>query len=64
MLGRLNFAKTEFYEVRRFLGALTCFVPWSTYTPVRQEYGSFVTWSALTPREGAGLLPVLLPDLG
>jgi hypothetical protein len=38
-----NFAITEFYEVRRFLGALTCFVPQRTYTPLTQEYAAFVT---------------------
>src|SRR5215203_3752407 len=32
-----KFAHTEFSEVRRFLGALRCFVPWRTYTPLRQE---------------------------
>jgi hypothetical protein len=39
-------ALTEFWEVRRFFGALTCFVPWRTYTPLRQEYDAFVTWLA------------------
>src|SRR5215212_3415223 len=41
-----RFLETEFSEVRRFLGALTCFVPWSTYTCLTQEYRSFVTWPA------------------
>src|SRR5215211_8429667 len=31
---KLNFRFTEFSEVRRFLGALTCFVPWRTYIPL------------------------------
>jgi len=40
---------TEFYEVRslharRFLGALTCFVLWRTYTCFTQEYAAFGTW--------------------
>jgi hypothetical protein len=42
-----NFALTEFSEVRRFFGALTCFVPWSTYTILRQAYAAFVTWPAV-----------------
>jgi hypothetical protein len=33
----------EFYEVRRYLGALSYFVPWRTYTPLRQEYAAFVS---------------------
>src|SRR5215208_5903224 len=32
-----------FSEVRRFLGDVGNFVPWSTYTRLRQEYGAFVT---------------------
>ena len=43
---KLNFAFTEFSEVQRFLGALSCFVPWRTYTPLRREYDAFVTWPA------------------
>jgi hypothetical protein len=39
-----KFAYTEFYKVRRFLGALRCFVPWSTYIPLTQEYAALVTW--------------------
>jgi hypothetical protein len=42
----VNFALTEFSEVQRFLGALSCFVPWRTYTPLRREYDAFVTWPA------------------
>jgi hypothetical protein len=38
-----NFAYTAFYEVRRFFGALTCFVPWRIYIPLRQEYAASVT---------------------
>jgi hypothetical protein len=38
-----NFALTEFSEVRGFLGALMCFVPWRTYIPLSQEYAAFVT---------------------
>jgi hypothetical protein len=34
----------EFSEVRHFLGALMCFVPWRTYIPLIQEYAAFVTW--------------------
>jgi hypothetical protein len=47
-LGRAmpNFAMTAFYEVRRFLGPPTCFVPWRTYTPLTQEYAAPVTWLA------------------
>jgi hypothetical protein len=41
-----NFAFTAFSEIRRFLGALTCFVPWRTYTPLTQAYADFVTWPA------------------
>src|SRR5215211_2373153 len=26
----------------RFLGALTCYVPWRTYIPLRQEYAAFI----------------------
>jgi hypothetical protein len=33
----MNFALTEFYEVRGFLGAPTCFVLWRTYIPLTQE---------------------------
>jgi hypothetical protein len=33
----------EFSEVRSFFGALTRFVPWRTYIPLRQEYAAFVT---------------------
>jgi hypothetical protein len=40
---KLNFALTVFSEVRRFFGALTCFVPWRIYIPLRQEYGATVT---------------------
>src|SRR5215211_2635707 len=39
-----KFTHTELSEVRRFLGALRCFVPWSTYTRLRQEYATFVAW--------------------
>ena len=39
-------ALTEFWEVRRFFGALTCFVPWRTYIRLTQEYADFVTWPA------------------
>jgi len=39
-------ALTEFSEVRRFFGALTCFVPWRTYIRLTQEYDIFVTWPA------------------
>src|SRR5215217_6794485 len=39
-----KFTHTELSEVRRFLGALRCFVPWSTYTRLRQEYAAFVAW--------------------
>src|SRR5215213_6390687 len=39
-----KFAFREFSEVRGFLGALRCFVPWRTYTPLRKEYAAFVTW--------------------
>ena len=61
----VNFAFWAFCEVRRrFLGALSYFVPWRTYTALRQEYAAFVAWPALTPREGAGQLPVLLLDQG
>ena len=39
-----KFAFWAFCEVRRrFLGALTYFVPWRTYTPLRQEYVRDVT---------------------
>src|SRR5215212_571043 len=38
-----NFAFWAFSEVRRFLGTLTCFVPWRTYIPLSQEYIAFVT---------------------
>jgi hypothetical protein len=41
-----HFVVTEFSEVQRFLGALSCFVPWRTYTPLRREYDAFVTWPA------------------
>jgi hypothetical protein len=40
----VNFAFWGFSEVRRFLGALTCFVRWSTYIPLTQEYAAVVTW--------------------
>ena len=30
-------AEREFSEVRRFLDALMCFVPWRTYTTLAQE---------------------------
>jgi hypothetical protein len=38
-----NFAFWGFSEVWRFVGALWCFVPWRTYTLLRQEYDAFVT---------------------
>ena len=57
--------EVEFYEVRRFLGALTYFVPWRTYIPLTQEYVVLVTWAISVPlREGAGQLPALLLDRG
>jgi hypothetical protein len=40
----LNFAITEFSEVRRFLGALTYLVPPRTYIPLTQQYAALVTW--------------------
>jgi len=39
-------ALTEFSGVRRFFGALTCFVPWRTYIRLTQAYDFFVTWPA------------------
>ena len=30
----------------RYLGALTCFVLWRTYTRLTQEYAALVTWPA------------------
>jgi len=41
-----NFAISALSEVQRFLRALSCFVPWRTYTPFEQEYAAFVTWLA------------------
>src|SRR5215210_3430812 len=39
-----KFVESAFSGVRRFFGALTCFVPWRTYTRLTQEYGAIVTW--------------------
>jgi hypothetical protein len=42
-----NFAFWAFSEVPRILGTLTCFVPWRTYTRLRQEYAALVAWRQL-----------------
>ena len=56
-------ALTEFSGVRRFFGALTCFVPWRTYIPSQRSMMPSLR-GLLTPREGVGLLPALLLDRG
>jgi hypothetical protein len=33
-----------FSEVGCCAGVLVCFVPWSTYIHLSQEYAAFVTW--------------------
>jgi hypothetical protein len=46
MLYLPEYVEWAFSEIRRFLGALTCFVPWRTYTRLTQAYADFVTWPA------------------
>jgi hypothetical protein len=50
---KLNFAVTEFSEVRDFLGALEHILRWSTYTPLTQGYAAFVRWPAERREKGA-----------
>jgi hypothetical protein len=40
----LNFAFTEFSEVRASSVLWPVFVPWSTYTALTQEYAALVAW--------------------
>jgi hypothetical protein len=47
-------ALTEFSGVRRFFGALTCFVPWRTYIPFGRKYAAYIAWHSLRRVKGQG----------
>src|SRR5215217_6120907 len=52
----------EFSEVRSFLGTLTTFVPWRTYTALTQGYAAFVTWPAERREKGASKFETVRND--
>jgi hypothetical protein len=59
---RLNFSRTEFSKVRRFLCALAHLVSWRTYIPLTPEYALLVAWTSDRRVVEVGSLPALILD--